>query len=95
MLTGSIWTSCPQLPPASFSRARLARPIEMQAQTALTAYRSPRTDVHWTAVSATRGASRAPELAAKVTSAQEVLPTSGLLATGMESPNIERILAVN
>ena len=28
MLTWSIWTSCPQLPPASFSRARLARPIE-------------------------------------------------------------------
>ena len=27
MLTWSIWTSCPQLPPASFSRARLARPI--------------------------------------------------------------------
>ena len=26
-LTWSIWTSCPQLPPASFSRARLARPI--------------------------------------------------------------------
>ena len=28
MLTCSIWTSCPQLPPASFSRARLARPIQ-------------------------------------------------------------------
>ena len=27
MLTWSIWTSCPQLPPTSFSRARLARPI--------------------------------------------------------------------
>ena len=27
MLTWSIWTSCPQLPPASFSRARLAGPI--------------------------------------------------------------------
>ena len=28
MLTWSIWTSCPQLPPASFSRVRLARPID-------------------------------------------------------------------
>ena len=27
MLTWSIWISCPQLRPASFSRARLARPI--------------------------------------------------------------------
>ena len=27
MLTWIIWTSCPQLPPASFSRARLTRPI--------------------------------------------------------------------
>ena len=34
--------------------------------------------MHWTAVSAARGASRAAELAAKVTSAQDVLPTSGL-----------------
>ena len=41
------------------------------------------------------GASRAAELAAKVTSAQDVLPTSGLLATAMEMPNIDRILAVN
>ena len=48
--------------------------------------------MHWTAVSA---APRAAELAAKVTSAQEVLPTSGLRATGMNLPNIERILAVN
>ena len=40
--------------------------------------------MHWTAVSAARVASRAPELAAKVTSAQEVLPTSGLRAIGME-----------
>ena len=32
---------------------------------------------------------------AKVTSAQDVLPTSGLLATAMEMPNIDRILAVN
>ena len=51
--------------------------------------------MHWTAVSAARGASRAAELAAKVTSAKEVLPTSGLRATAMELPNIERILAVN
>ena len=29
MLTWSIWTYCPQLPPASFSRARLARPITL------------------------------------------------------------------
>ena len=58
-------------------------------------YVLPRTYMHWTAVSATRGASRAPELAAKVTSAEEVLPTFGLRATGMELPNIERILAVN
>ena len=28
MLTWSIWTSCPQLSPASFSRARLARPVD-------------------------------------------------------------------
>ena len=55
----------------------------------------PRTYMHWTAVSAARGASRAAELAAKVTSAQDVLPTSGLLATAMEMPNIDRILAVN
>ena len=54
-----------------------------------------RTYMHWTAVSAARGASRAAELAAKVTSAQDVLPTSGLLATAMEMPNIDRILAVN
>ena len=54
-----------------------------------------RTYMHWTAVSAVRGASRAAELAAKVTSAQDVLPTSGLLATAMEMPNIDRILAVN
>ena len=27
-LTWEIWTFCPQLPPASFSRARLARPID-------------------------------------------------------------------
>ena len=47
--------------------------------------------MHWTAVSAARAA----ELAAKVTSAQDVLPTSGLLATAMEMPNIDRILAVN
>ena len=46
--------------------------------------------MHWTAVSAARGASRAAELAAKVTSAQDVLPTSGLLATAMEMPNIDR-----
>ena len=39
--------------------------------------------------------SRAAELAAKVTSAQDVLPTSGLLATATEMPNIDRILAVN
>ena len=26
-LTWSIWTSCPQLPPASFSRERLIRPV--------------------------------------------------------------------
>ena len=51
--------------------------------------------MHWTAVSAARGASRAAELAAKVTSAQDVLPTSGLLTTAMEMPNIDRILAVN
>ena len=51
--------------------------------------------MHWTAVSAARGASRAAELAAKVTSAQDVLPTSGLLAAAMEMPNIDRILAVN
>ena len=51
--------------------------------------------MHWTAVSAARGASRAAELAAKVTRAQDVLPTSGLLATAMEMPNIDRILAVN
>ena len=54
--------------------------------------------MHWTAVSASRGASRAPESAysaAKVTSAKEVLPTSGLRATAMELPNIERIFAVN
>ena len=51
--------------------------------------------MHWTAVSAARGASRAPESAAKVTSAKEVLPTSGARATAMELPNIERILAVN
>ena len=55
----------------------------------------PRTYMHWTAVSAARGASRAAELAAKVTSAQDVLPTSGLLAAAMEMPNIDRILAVN
>ena len=55
----------------------------------------PRTYMHWTAVSAARAASRAAELAAKVTSAQDVLPTSGLLATAMEMPNIDRILAVN
>ena len=55
----------------------------------------PRTYMHWTAVSAARGASRAAELAAKVTSAQDVLPTSGLLTTAMEMPNIDRILAVN
>ena len=54
-----------------------------------------RTYMHWTAVSAARGASRAAELAAKVTSAQYVLPTSGLLANAMEMPNIDRILAVN
>ena len=54
-----------------------------------------RTYMHWTAVSAAPGASRAAELAAKVTSAQDVLPTSGLLATAMEMPNIDRILAVN
>ena len=54
-----------------------------------------RTYMHWTAVSAARGASRAAELAAKVTSAQDVLSTSGLLATAMEMPNIDRILAVN
>ena len=47
--------------------------------------------MHWTAVSAARGASRAAELAAKVTSAQDVLPTSGLLATAMEMPNISVI----
>ena len=29
MLKWRMWTSCPQLPPASFSRARLARPITM------------------------------------------------------------------
>ena len=46
--------------------------------------------MHWTAVSAARSASRAAELAA-----QDVLPTSGLLATAMEMPNIDRILAVN
>ena len=51
--------------------------------------------MHWTAVSAARGASRAAELAAKVMSAEEVLPTSGLRATGLKLPNIERILAVN
>ena len=34
--------------------------------------------MHWTAVSAARGASRAPKSAAKVTSAKEALPTSGL-----------------
>ena len=28
MLTWSIWPSCPQLSPSSFSRARLARPIQ-------------------------------------------------------------------
>ena len=57
---------------------------------------APRTYImHWTAVSAARGASRAAELAAKVTSAQDVLPTSGLLTTAMEMPNIDRILAVN
>ena len=56
---------------------------------------SSRAYMHWTAVSAARGASRAPELAAKVTSAEEVLPTSSLRATGMELPNIETILAVN
>ena len=55
----------------------------------------PRTYMHWTAVSAARGASRAAEFAAKVTSAQDVLPTSGLLATAMEMPNIDRFLAVN
>ena len=32
--------------------------------------------MHWTAVSAARAASRAAELAAKVTSAQDVLPIS-------------------
>ena len=49
--------------------------------------------MHWTAVSAARGASR--ETAVQCTSAQDVLPTSGLLATAMEMPNIDRILAVN
>ena len=58
-------------------------------------FQVPRTYMHWTAVSAARGASRAAELAAKVTSAQDVLPTSGLLATTMEMPNMDRILAVN
>ena len=43
--------------------------------------------MHWTAVSVARDTSRAPELAAKVTSAKEV--------PAMELPNIERILAVN
>ena len=47
------------------------------------------------AVSAARGASRATESAAKITSAEEVLPTSGLRATAMELPNIEWIFAVN
>ena len=51
--------------------------------------------MHWTAVSAARKVPRAAELAAKVTSAEDVLPTSGLRATAMEVPNIERILAVN
>ena len=51
--------------------------------------------MHWTAASAAREAPRAAELVAKVTSAQDVLPTSGLLATAMEMPNIDRILAVN
>ena len=54
-----------------------------------------RTYIHWTAVSAARGASRAAKSVAKVTSSEEVLLTSGLLATAMEMPNIERILAVN
>ena len=51
--------------------------------------------MHWTAVSAAREVPQAAELAAKVTSAQDVLPTSRLLATAMEMPNIDRILAVN
>ena len=46
--------------------------------------------MHWTAVSAARGASRAPELAAKVTNANEILPTSGLRATAMELPKFLR-----
>ena len=40
MLTWSIWTSCPQLPPASFSRARLARPILPGEQRVMQAWHS-------------------------------------------------------
>ena len=42
------------------------------------------TYMHWTAVSTARGASRARKSAAKVTSAKEVLSTSGVRATAMD-----------